>query len=113
MCENTLKPLVTADRLSDVTTEDQGLKKLLAGRTDLYCDIDLYVLQLLNSPEFKGATKIRKVFDLGKSVPTYPYLHKKHAELAPRMAVVLRKMKEEGLIESYRRQVEKEMGWRR
>lgn len=112
MCENTLKPLVGIDRLSDVTGEDQGLKKLLAGRTDLYCDIDLYVLQLLNSPEFKnGATKVRKVIDLGKSVPTYPYLHKKHADLAPRMAVVLKKMKEEGLIEAYRHQVAKEMGW--
>ncbi len=112
MCENTLKPLVPPERISDVTTEEQGVKKLLAGRTDLYCDIDVFVLQLLHSPEFKNATNVRKVFDLGKSVPTYPYLHRKHAELAPRLAAVLKKMKAEGLIEAYRLQVERDLGWR-
>lgn len=110
ICENTLKPLVAPDRLSDVTSIEQGIKKLLAGRTDLYCDIDAYVQEQLQSPAIKSGGKIHKVIDLGKSVPTYPYLHKRHADLAPRMAEVLKKMKAEGLIETYRVQVARELG---
>lgn len=112
ICETTLKASVAAERLSDVLTQQQGLKKLLAGRTDLYCDIDVYVLQELQSPEFKGVTTVRKVIGIGKAVPTYPYLNKKHAELAPRLAAVLKQMKAEGLIEAYRLQVERDLGWK-
>jgi polar amino acid transport system substrate-binding protein len=109
-CERTLKPLLPAERLSDISSEEQGVKKLLAGRTDLYCDLDYAVRRVLHLPSFKNATPVRKVFDLGV-VPTYPYLHRKHAALAPLLAATLKKMKAEGLIEAYRVQVEKELGW--
>ena len=114
LCESTLKPLVATERLSDVSTREQGLKKLLAGRTDLYCEIDVYVMQELHTPEFKGlpnVNHVRKLISLGKSVPTFPYLNKKHAELAPRLANVLRQMKAQGLMETYQRQVERDLGW--
>jgi hypothetical protein len=68
------------------------------------------VLQELQQPEFKGAN-VRKVVSIGKTVPTYPYVNKKHAELAPRLAAVLKQMKAEGLIEVYRKQVERDLGW--
>lgn len=110
LCENTVKEAVPAERISDVLTQAQGLKKLIAGRTDLYCDLEAYVLQELDLPEFKGA-KVRKVISIGKAVPTYPYLNKKHADLAPRLAAVLKQMKAEGLIEAYRHQVERDLGW--
>lgn len=110
LCENTLKKLVPAERISDVLTTQQGLKKLIAGRTDLYCDLEVYVRQELMAPEFKGSA-IRKAISLGNTVPTYPYLHKKHAALAPRMAAIIKQMKAEGLIEAYRRQVERDLGW--
>ena len=111
ICENAVKQFVPAERVSDVPTQQQGLKKLVAGRTDLYCDIDVYVRQELATPEFKDAPKVRKVISLGESVPTYPFLNKKHAALAPRMAAVLKQMKAEGLIEAFRLQVERELGW--
>ncbi len=111
LCENTLKKWVPAERISDVLTPQQGLKKLVAGRTDLYCDLEVYVRQELMAPEFKSATPIRKVISVGNAVPTYPYLLKKHAALAPRMAAVLKQMKAEGLIEAYRLQVERDLGW--
>jgi hypothetical protein len=112
LCENTVRQFVPAERTSDVTTQEQGLKKLLAGRTDLYCDIDVYVLQELQSPELNdSAKKVRKVIGIGKSVSTYPFLHKRHADLAPRLAAVLKQMKAEGLIEAYRLQVERDLGW--
>lgn len=109
-CETAVKGVVAAERISDVLTQGQGLKKLIAGRTDLYCDLEVYVLQELQLPEFKGAN-VRKVISSGKAVPTYPYLNKKHADLAPRLAVVLKQMKAEGLIEAYRKQVERDLGW--
>lgn len=111
LCENALKPVVPANRLSDVTAEDQGLKKLQANRTDLYCDFTLTVAVAMRTPELKGGAEVRKVMDVGKPIQTYPYLHKKHTELAPRLAAVLKKMKAEGLFESYRLQVERELGW--
>lgn len=111
LCENALKPLVAVDRLSDVTTEEQGIKKLVARRTDVYCDFSLAVLLALHTPDLKGVTTVRKVLDVGKSIPTYPYLHKKHADLAPRLAATLKQMKAEGLIETYRLQVERGLGW--
>lgn len=110
LCENTLKKWVPTERISDVLTLQQGLKKLQAGRTDLYCDLDVLVRQELQSPEFKD-TAIRKTIGIGNAVPTYPYLNKKHAALAPRMAAVIKQMKAEGLIEAYRLQVERDLGW--
>lgn len=112
MCENTLRKFVPPERLSDVTGSEQGVKKLLAARTDVYCDIDLYVRQALNSPELRGAANVRKLFNIA-SVPTYPYLNKKHAELAPRLAATLKQMKAEGLLDAYPLQAEREMGWAR
>lgn len=112
MCEQTLTKVVPAERLSDVTSSEQGVKKLLARRTDVYCDIDLYVRQALNSPELKGAANVRKLLNIA-AVPTYPYLNKKHGDLAPRLATVLRQMKAEGLLDAYPLQAERELGWTR
>jgi hypothetical protein len=45
---------------------------------------------------------------LDESAPMFPYLHRKNAELAPRLAAVLRQMKAEGVIARYRSDVERE-----
>lgn len=110
LCENTLKKSISPERLSNVVNSEQGVKKLLAGRTDAYCDIDLYVREALNSRELRGVTSVRKLFDIA-SVPTYPYLYKKHAGLAPRLAATLKQMKAEGLLAAYLKQAERESGW--
>jgi hypothetical protein len=110
LCENALKPLTGPDRLSDVVTYEQGLRKLLTQRTDLYCDFTLSIVVATHTLDLEGAGRIRKVLDISK-LPTYPYLHNKHAELAPRMASTLKRMKAEGLVEAYRIQVERELGW--
>jgi hypothetical protein len=112
MCENTLKKLIPAARLSTITSIDQGIKKLQAERTDAYCDLELYVREALHGAEFRGGATVRKLFDIA-SVPTYPYLAKRHADLAPRLAATLKQMKAEGLLDSYHKQVERQMGWSR
>lgn len=111
LCENALKPWVPAKRLSEVASTEQGVKKLMTRRTDVYCDFSLSILLARHTPDLKGVTGLRTLIALGQSVPTYPYLHQKYAELAPRMAAVLKQMKTEGLIDTYRLQVEREFGW--
>lgn len=106
MCENALKKAIPPGRLSSVISSEQGVKKLLVGRSDAYCDIDVYVNEAMNSAEFKGAGNLRKLFDVAV-LPTYPYLARKHAELAPRLAATLKKMKEEGLLDRYRSEAER------
>lgn len=108
-CEKTLKPLLPMDRLSDISSEEQGLNKLLAGRTDLYCDLDYVVHEVLNAPAFKDEKRIRKALSLG-TIPIYMYVQARHAALAPRLALIFKKMKAEGLIEAYQAQVAREMG---
>ena len=100
-CEKALATVLPLEQMVDVTQAEQGLKMLLTGRTDLFCDVDLSVLSALQSAELKGATTIRRVLVL-QTAPLYPYLLRKHAELAPRLAAVLKAMKSEGLIERYR-----------
>ncbi|MDP1985547.1 MAG: hypothetical protein Q8K23_23610 [Sulfuritalea sp.] len=109
ICENALKKFVPAERLATITNTEQGVKKLAAGRSDVYCDIDVYIPEVLRSPEFKGVTGIRKLFDIA-SVPTFPYVNKKHAALAPRLAAVLKQMKAEGLYEKFMQQAGRQPG---
>lgn len=110
ICEQKLKPLLPADMLSDVTGIEQGLKKLRAGRTDLYCDFDLAVRSGLATPEFKGVGGYREALYLGVGLPLYPYVHKSRGELVPLLARTLREMKAEGLIERYQLEAELELG---
>jgi polar amino acid transport system substrate-binding protein len=109
-CERALKSVLPPDRVSDVAETVQGVKKLLAGRTDIYCELDFGIVTVLHDNSIKGVEGVRKLLDLG-DIPTYPYLHKRHADLAPRMAAVIRKIKADGLIEAYRIQARRDMGW--
>jgi polar amino acid transport system substrate-binding protein len=109
VCESALKRLLPADRLIDVTSDAQGFNMLRLGRSEVHCTADLSAFTLQNSPEFKGSSTItRRVVDIG-SFPLHPYLHRKHAELAIRLATVLRQMKAEGLIDRYRTEVMREV----
>lgn len=108
VAESNLSKSVGNIKLSDVTEPVQGLKQLISGRTDLFVDEEAGILTLLKTSEFKDS-KIR-VAGVMQSEPMYPYLHKKHAALAPKMTGIIKVMKAEGLIEQYRIAVEKEFG---
>lgn len=105
-CQTTLEKAIPAERLSTIASSEQGLRKLLAGRSDAYCDIELYVNEALHTAEFRDVTPVRKLFDIA-SLPTYPYLYKRHTQLAPRLAATLKKMKAQGLLERYRHEAER------
>jgi hypothetical protein len=103
LCERSLSPLVPAERLSSVATEHDGLRMLVKGRVDYFCEIDAAVLNAVHSPEFRGAA-IRPLLTIGDRIAMYPYLSRKQAELAPRLAAVLKDMKAEGLLERFRQE---------
>lgn len=95
--EQELPRRVDPKLLTAVPTVEQILKKLKFQRTDIYVDMEWAVLPVLQSAEFKEAGIVR-VGILSTNL-SYPFVHKKHAALAPRLAVVLRQMKQEGVYD--------------
>ena len=108
-CQNSLSGVLPNDRLSSVATPELGLRMLLAGRVDFYCELDGAVLNALYLPEFKNVTSVRPLLMYGDTIALHPYLHKKHAELAGRLAAVLKQMKADGALERFRREVKYEL----
>ena len=108
-CQNSLSGALPSDRLSSVSTTELGLRMLLAGRVDFYCELDAAVLNALYLPEFKDVTSVRPLLTYGDTIALHPYLHKKHAELAGRLAAVLKQMKADGSLERFRREVKYEL----
>jgi polar amino acid transport system substrate-binding protein len=99
-CETELPRRVDPARLSSVAHSTLGLRKLAAGRTDLYIDGELLVEATLTSAEFRS-TSIHKVATM-EQINGYAFLHPKHRALAVRLAATLAQMKREGTIERFR-----------
>ncbi len=95
-----LEAVVPSSRISTIVDSRQGLQKLLAGRTDLYFDIDEVVTPMLSSPAFRDAGLHR--IAILESAPTYAYMNQRFASLAPQLAAVLRTMKANGTVERLR-----------
>lgn len=100
--EQELTKIVPSANLSAVSGLEQGLRKLAAGRTDIYIDSEAAVLGLLTTAEFKDVG-IQKV-GVMEETRYYAYLHIKHKDLALKLAEELKQMKIEGVIERYRQQ---------
>ena len=101
--EKGLERYGNAAEVYTVNSSSQGLKKLITGRTDLYIDVEHVVLdELQRLPKDKFNTSA--VYNAGHMVKSslHMFLHKKRADLAPKISAVLQKMKREGLIEHYR-----------
>jgi hypothetical protein len=108
LCQQELERRIPRDHLSDVATPEQGVRKLVDGRTDLYCDLDEFLVEAVARPEFQGRP-VRRVLRFA-TLPTYAYLGERHAALARRLAAVLKQMRAEGLLERYLREVRKDGG---
>ena len=103
LCQGSLLPVVPTEHLTSVATEHDGLRMLVTGRVDYFCEIDAALQNALHSPEFKG-TAVRPLLTIGGRIAIYPYLSRKQAEMAPRLAAVLKGMKAEGLLERFQRE---------
>lgn len=103
-CEKAIKEIFPEERISDITTPEQGMRKLISGRTDLYCDVDLAVDYIRGRSKTQEFSSIRRVSEVGTPVRLYTYLSKRNAALAPRLNAVLKEMKAEGVFERLRMQ---------
>ncbi|MDM8539088.1 hypothetical protein QUF70_20235, partial [Desulfobacterales bacterium HSG17] len=120
---NRLAKLVNTDNLQPVTSSRQGLFMLIHGRNDLLISIEALSLPemvqsdkdrfFLRSVKYDKAEKKSSdvypspiyVAGILETVDSYPFLHKKHKKLAPKMAGMLQKMEQEGLLEKYKASV--------
>ncbi|USD67774.1 transporter substrate-binding domain-containing protein [Vibrio sp. SCSIO 43136] len=96
--ELNLPNLVNPKQLSVVNTADQGIKKLLLGRTDIYVDSKINVTSALQqfTPHDQQAVRQAGVLE---RVPLYMYLHKKHEDLEPKLRLMLIVIKRENVVE--------------
>lgn len=101
--EAALPAVVNAEKLSNIPTSEQGFKKLITRRIDIYIEqeaVALETLRELGMSEFNmESVYVAGIMYTGES---YVYLHKKHADLLPKIADTLKVMKQEGVIERYK-----------
>lgn len=95
-------------KLSDITSETQAFSKLLAGRIDLFCDVETTARRGLNTPEFKDKMQIHSALRIG-SVNIHYFTNEKHKDFAVKMSDALKKMTDEGLLEKFGKEVDKEL----
>jgi DNA-binding transcriptional LysR family regulator len=104
-CERVLASLLPKENLIDVQITEQAVQMVAAGRADFVCGIDVVVLAAA-----PAGSRMHKLADIGEPVPLYAFVNRKHADLAPRLAAVLRQMKAEGLIDRYRNETLRKFG---
>lgn len=98
ICEQRLRELLPAERLIPISAADNAVRMLARGRARFVCDMDSAFSLSLAHLDAAQAPALQRLFDLGAPLPLYPYLHARHAELAPRLAATLQAMRAEGWL---------------
>ena len=101
ICERLLRPQLPPESITTIVTDEQGMEMLALKRADFFCSANHTVADVASRERFRKLPAPRLVLSMG-TVPLYPYLHRRHAALALRLATVLREMRAEGLIERFR-----------
>ena len=96
--------IVNKKNLSEVGHWSQGLKKIIAKRTDIYVEVERTVLRALKTDEFKNENI--KIAGVMEKVDLYTFLNKKYANLVPQLAAILKEMKKDGTIKNFMDTVE-------
>ncbi|MCP4374096.1 MAG: amino acid ABC transporter substrate-binding protein, partial [Deltaproteobacteria bacterium] len=99
--ETNLPKYVKPHNLSAITSINQGVKRLILGRTDVFIDAESGLSSILRSDNVEKSG-IQIVGVLHKHT-AHAFLHKKHKDLEPKLSSVLKKMKKEGLLNKYRK----------
>jgi hypothetical protein len=99
VCEQRLRETLPADRLIEISAADSAVRMLGRGRARFLCDMDSSLSESLAhiDPE-QGLPRFLRLFELGPPLSAYPYLHARHAALAPRLAAMLQQMRAEGRL---------------
>ncbi len=98
-----LKSVVKPGQLFSLTTTDQGLKMLIIGRIDIYVDVQDTVTEILGRLDTSNfdSTSVYTAGIMSKS-HLHVYMHRKNAALVPKIDLVLKTMKKEGLITHFK-----------
>lgn len=97
-----LEPIIPEAYLLAVASTEMGLTRLEAGRSDILVALEPQLLKLLSLPERKNSS-LKPIGVLGQN-DSYPYLHNRHKELAPKLAGIIRQMKADGRYNQYLKQ---------
>ncbi len=101
-CEINLPKYVKAGNLDKVSNIYSGFHKVMRNWADIYVGSEMDVLSALDSNEFKRSDL--RIVGIMDKFTAHMYLHKRHKIFALRAAKILKEMKEEGLLDKYRKQ---------
>ncbi|MCG9725145.1 substrate-binding periplasmic protein [Vibrio brasiliensis] len=90
-----LAAVVDPGNLQIVDESDQGFQKLIKLRSDVFIVLEVIGLKTMQSHYDYTLAGVQVVGQVGSNL-SYPYLHKSHAELVPKLEQVLRNMKQSG-----------------
>lgn len=85
--------------LLELTSHEQALQRLTSGRSDLYIYTEKDMSFLLKNRKDKKIP----IYQVGilDRYTAYPFLHKKHKDLIPKLEAVLRAMKKDGTFKRF------------
>lgn len=100
ICIENVSKFVPLDQLTQVDKLDQAVRKLFLGRTDIFIQSEPVMTSYLGSDEFLTISRGKKIYKIGimGKITGHAFLHKKHADLAPKLSKILSEMKAEGLL---------------
>lgn len=106
--EYQLYELLSEEYVSSVRSVSQGLRKLVAGRTDIYVDIRETVASYLANDEFL----LKHILSAGllEEVSLHAFFHHKNASYVSALSATLKEMREDGSLDRYILAAEQQLG---
>lgn len=103
ICENNLAKVLPADQIFSIKESLQGLERLVVGRTDLYIDDVNSTTPIIENSEHGLKSKVR-IAGVMESTPLYMYIHSSHGKLKEKLEIIIKELKDEGLVEQFRKE---------
>ncbi len=99
--QSKLPSIIPKRKLSGVINISQGLKMLQKNRLNLFIDVESVIESILLEDNTVRHLKVHRAGVMEK-VTVHAFLHKKNKVLVEKIAVILKEMKKEGLINQYK-----------
>ena len=100
-CEVNLPKVVRPENLDVVMQNSHAFRMLLKGRADLFIGSEMDLVSDLESEEFRSSPL--KIVGVMEQFTGHAFLHQKHQTLVPKVSAILKEMKQEGLLDVYRK----------
>lgn len=106
-----VKSVVDSENQSIAKNIEEGMRKLKAGRTDIYVDTRDFVLKFMESDIYKSLNIDLYEVGIMQTISSHMHLNKKYLYLAPLVSEELRKMKSEGIFDYYKKLYNVDINW--